>query len=381
MTCCRLNPSQAAMLASRAAACALCAGLDATECPEGGPIGRRLHLTAFGSCPRGLHPRRNGMVGRWIGVAAWRRAILWGKMCWRGETLPPLPGCGCWAPLKNGWDACKEGRLLMFRALVATVLVLGSALLANGCDKQKVLGGGGAGSPALHASQKKVAEGAEAIRQESGKIQKAATELAPAVPGRAAEIQQIGGSASTITARAEELQRTAAAIGEARVVIEADQSECLKLRRELDETKKRLAEAQREANSATRRTLTVIAVGASLLVGVFLFMRSFWLAGAAGTVAVCCFAITRVISAIDAIPNWAVWTAFGLLAAIVAWKLLADDTVQGKLVQSVDAFVRSKAPDVKDEWKSVAAKVQGPAVSKIVHRFKARLGIDKKKEN
>lgn len=75
--------------------------------------GGRPFSPAGRTCPRGRWPDKEGYVntalGAFIGVpfyVRWRLALEGAWAAFRQRAAPDyLPGCGCYAPLREAWDA------------------------------------------------------------------------------------------------------------------------------------------------------------------------------------------------------------------------------------------------------------------------------------
>lgn len=110
--CQQAGTDAAAIRRARAIQCRYCPASDTLHSPWDG-IGVKCTVTGQPveahiescrpTCPMGRHPNLEGMVGRWYGVPALKRWML------AGQLTGPVPGCGCFAPLKDRWVAFKSG--------------------------------------------------------------------------------------------------------------------------------------------------------------------------------------------------------------------------------------------------------------------------------
>lgn len=143
----------------------------------------------------------------------------------------------------------------------------------------------------------------------------------------------------------------------------------IKLQDSVEDLKKKNEELESAMTTTLKRWLTIIAIGCVVGAGIAGYLRNLWIAGLFGTIAACCGAACFIIAWMKPISIGAII----LIGLIVAWKMLADGATLKSIVKSWGEVFKRVPDEVKEDAKLAAAKIQGEAVSRVVHKIKARL--------
>lgn len=243
--------------------------------------------------------------------------------------------------------------------VVPILLILAAA--ASGCAKRSLLPG--SGRPVDQTVS--LDAGAAKITASASRIEKSAVSLAKIEEAPPPVSDAIASHLEVVTGEVSVLRETSKEVSMASSAVKTDQKACLEIKKENASLKDKVTELKDAVNSSLRRWLVGIGIACAVLTGVFLYLRSFWLAGL--TVSM----FGGVAVAIE-ILRWRFEIMIGLFvlgAVVLAWKLLIDDTVLKRVLGSVKSTLLDRVePKIADEMKEQLRKAQGPAVSELVKK-------------